>query len=117
MVGRVLAENALRHAPERQSDILGQFRAWAHTGRLEAEIEFHPSRILMHDTTCVPALVNPAALRGRVAMAGGDATLINPVVPVDVSIDHSISVEAFVSGDAMERNMVANSSRTGNASS
>jgi aconitate hydratase len=102
---RILAENALRHAPERQAEIVVQFTVWLEHGKLDAEIQFQPTRVLMHDTTCVPALVDLAALRDCVAMAGGDPTRINPVVPVDVSIDHSISVEAFARDDAMEYNM------------
>ena len=102
---RILAENALRHAPYRQAEIVAQFTAWLEHGKLDKEIQFQPTRVLMHDTTCVPALVDLAALRDRVAMAGGDPTRINPVVPVDVSIDHSIAVEAFARNDAMEYNM------------
>jgi aconitate hydratase len=59
----------------------------------------------MHDTTCVPALVDVAAMRSALAEAGGDPTLLNPVLPVDVSVDHSVAVDHYGSPDALARNM------------
>ena len=54
-----------------------------------------PGRVLMHDTTCVPALVDIAAMRDALAEAGGDPARLNPVLPVDVSVDHSVAVDHF----------------------
>src|ERR1700733_1473201 len=75
---QILAENVSRRAP----DCLESFRAWLiGGGRTDAEIDFHPARVLMHDTTCVPALVDIAALRDAVVEHGGDASLVNPQIP------------------------------------
>ena len=87
---RLLLENVLRQsgrddAAAGKAAILG----WLATGTSEAEIQFVPGRVLMHDTTCVPALVDVAAMRSALAEAGGDPARLNPVLPVDVSIDHS----------------------------
>src|SRR5262249_295503 len=69
------------------------------------EIEFFPAGILMHDTTCVPALVDIAAMRDVIAESGGDPKRFNPVLPIDVSTDHSLGVDFFGTHDAMARNM------------
>ncbi len=61
----------------------------------------------MHDTTCGPALVDIAASRSARAEAGGDPTRLNPVLPVDVSTDHSVAVDVFGTPDALARNMEA----------
>jgi aconitate hydratase len=78
---------------------------WLATGQSEAEIPFYPTRVLMHDTTCGPALVDIAGSRSALAEAGGDPTALNPVLPVDVSTDHSIAVDYFAVSDAALRNM------------
>ena len=99
---RVLLENVLRRgSTESAAAILG----WLARGTSNAEIAFHPGRLLMHDTTCVPALVDIAALRSTVAEAGHDPARLNPVLPVDVSVDHSIAVDYYATPDALERNM------------
>ncbi|ASY59335.1 Aconitate hydratase (plasmid) [Sinorhizobium sp. CCBAU 05631] len=59
----------------------------------------------MHDTTCGPALVDIAGMRSALAEAGGDPALLNPVVPVDVSTDHSVGVDFFAQAGSLERNM------------
>ncbi|MET0535970.1 MAG: aconitate hydratase AcnA [Steroidobacter sp.] len=101
-VHRVLLENVLRNgSDEAASAIL----SWLATGATTAEIAFHPGRVLMHDTTCVPALVDIAAMRSTLAEAGRDPTRLNPVLPVDVSVDHSIAVDYYASPDALQRNM------------
>ena len=58
----------------------------------------------MHDTTCGPALVDIAGLRSALAEAGGDPARLNPVLPVDVSTDHSIGVDAFGTREALQEN-------------
>lgn len=99
---RVLLENVLRHgAVDSATAIL----KWLDSGTSSAEIAFQPGRLLMHDTTCVPALVDIAALRSAVAEAGHDPAKLNPVLPVDVSVDHSIAVDYYASPDALQRNM------------
>ncbi len=78
---------------------------WLEQGSSEAEIAFQPSRVLMHDTTSTPALVDVAAMRDEIAEAGGNPSILNPVLPVDVSVDHSLAVEAFARADAAKLNM------------
>lgn len=59
----------------------------------------------MHDTTCVPALVDIAGMREALGETGNDPSLLNPVLPVDVSVDHSIAVDQYGTADALSRNM------------
>ncbi len=105
-IHRILLENALRtggdDAERAKSGIIG----WLDEGRSEVEIPFLPNRVLMHDTTCGPALVDIAGMRSTLAEAGNDPSLLNPVVPVDVSTDHSVAVDAFGTSASLERNMV-----------
>ncbi|WP_134682115.1 aconitate hydratase AcnA [Paracoccus ravus] len=103
-IHRLLLENVLRNseAPEAARQALS---GWLATGRSEAEIAFLPSRVLMHDTTCGPALVDIAAMRSALAEAGHDPQLLNPVLPVDVSTDHSLAVDAYAMPGAMARNL------------
>ncbi len=100
---RVLLENVLRQpeAEAARAAILG----WLERGRSEAEIPFAPRRILMHDTTCGPALTDIAAMRDALAEAGGDPARLVPSVPVATSVDHSIAVDFAGSPDALARNM------------
>ncbi|MFU8771845.1 MAG: aconitate hydratase AcnA, partial [Anaerolineales bacterium] len=67
-------------------------------------LPFQPARVVMQDFTGVPALVDLAAMRSAVARLGGDPRLINPLVPVDLVIDHSVQVDFFASPDALQRN-------------
>jgi aconitate hydratase len=103
---RLLLENVLRNGAGGEREAArGGILAWLASGTSEAEIEFVPGRVLMHDTTCVPALVDVAAMRSALAEAGGDPKLLNPVLPVDVSVDHSVAVDHYASPDALSRNM------------
>jgi aconitate hydratase len=70
-----------------------------------ADVAFMPGRVLMQDFTGVPAVVDLAAMRSAVARAEGDPTSINPLVPVDLIIDHSVQVDLFRSPDAYEANI------------
>ena len=105
VVLRLLLENLLRNTsgPEREQAVVAIF-AWRKTGSSEAEIAFQPGRILMHDTTSTPALVDIAAMRNTLAEAGVDPALLNPGLPVDVSVDHSLAVEFFAQKDAHKKN-------------
>ncbi|MCC6297837.1 MAG: aconitate hydratase AcnA [Anaerolineales bacterium] len=67
-------------------------------------IPFLPARVIMQDFTGVPAIVDLAAMRAAVARLGGDPKKINPLVPVDLVIDHSIQVDFFATADALQRN-------------
>jgi aconitate hydratase len=103
---RLLLENVLRNGRGSEGEAAqGAILDWLASGTSNAEIEFIPGRVLMHDTTCVPALVDVAAMRSALAEAGGDPTLLNPVLPVDVSVDHSVAVDHYGSPDALARNM------------
>ncbi|MBX6426519.1 MAG: aconitate hydratase AcnA [Variibacter sp.] len=103
---RLLLENVLRTAAPAEAE--REARAlldWCRSATSDAEISFQPGRILMHDTTCVPALVDIAAMRDVVAEAGGEARLLNPVIQVDAVIDHSVAVDHFGTPEARARNM------------
>src|SRR3546814_4753002 len=91
VVHRILLENLLRRGGGDPDIIAG----WLTTGASTAEIPFWPTRIMMHDTTCGPALVDLAAARSVLAAAGADPARLGPVVPVAVSTDHSIPVDVF----------------------
>jgi len=106
VVLRVLMENVARHMQGAERDAaLAALLAWLDGGTSVAEIACQPGRILMHDTTSTPALVDLAAMRDTLAEAGIDPTLLNSHVPVDVSVDHSLAVEAFAQADAPQQNM------------
>ncbi|MGE5766450.1 MAG: aconitate hydratase AcnA [Bacteroidota bacterium] len=103
---RILAENVLRRgAPNEAAAIVGLMRDWLIEGNSEAEIAFRPGRLMMHDTTCIPALVDIAAMRDALAKDGGDPAALSPVLPVDVSVDHSIAVDRYAVPDALRMNM------------
>jgi aconitate hydratase len=102
---RILLENVLRKAPPGDTRAGEAIIGWLSAGTSEAEIPFYPGRVMMHDTTCVPALVDIAGLRSALAEAGGDPERLNPVLPVDVSVDHSLAVDHFAAPDAFARNM------------
>jgi aconitate hydratase len=101
---RILIENLIRRCPVNHPARLA-LPGWLEGGRSDAEIPFYPGRVLMHDTTCGPALVDIAGSRSALAEEGGDPTLLNPVLPVDVSTDHSIAVDFFGSPDALAHNV------------
>jgi aconitate hydratase len=107
-IQRILLENVLRksEAPAAEA-ALAALRAWPLAGSSEAEIDFFPTRVLMHDTTCGPALSDIAAMRSVLDEAGFDPARLNPVLPVDVSTDHSLPVDFFARPDAMAQNMAA----------
>lgn len=103
VVLRLLMENVARNMEgvEKEAALL----AWTDACASEAEIAFQPRRVLMHDTTSTPALVDQAAMRSTLAEAGVDPSVLNASLPVDVSVDHSLAVEAFARKDAPGLNM------------
>ncbi|HSV45190.1 MAG TPA: aconitate hydratase AcnA [Ramlibacter sp.] len=106
VVLRLLMENAVRNMQGRERvDAVDALLAWLDTRSSEAEIQFQPGRVLMHDTTSTPALVDIAAMRDALAEAGVDPRVLNPGLPVDVSVDHSLAVEAYGRADAPVLNM------------
>jgi aconitate hydratase len=108
---RILLENTLRHgdwmSDGRGADPSGaqSILDWLKSGTSNAEIAFYPGRLLMHDTTCVPALVDIAAMRAALCESGADPSQLNPVLPIDVSVDHSIAVDHYGVPDALRLNM------------
>jgi len=99
---RILAENLLRHAHER--DVApGMVDALAR-GERGFEIPFRPARVLLQDMLGTPVVVDLAGLRDAVAAAGGDPLRVNPKIPVDVVVDHSLIADVTASSDAMRRN-------------
>ncbi|MFV0300430.1 MAG: aconitate hydratase AcnA [Paracoccus sp. (in: a-proteobacteria)] len=111
-IHRILLENVLRNAgPE--ADAASRAILAAADGPVGAEIPFLPCRVLMHDTTCGPALVDIAGMRSTLAEAGFDPALLNPVLPVDVSTDHSLAVDVFGGREAMGRNLANEYRRNG----
>src|SRR6202790_5348066 len=78
---------------------------WLKTKTSEREIAFRPARVLMQDFTGVPAVVDLAAMRDAMKNLGGDAKRINPLVPVDLVIDHSVAITFFGDNAAFGKNV------------
>ncbi len=105
---KVLLENLLRNEDDRtvkKADIVAVSK-WLKKRKLEHEIAFRPARVLMQDFTGVPAVVDLAAMRNAMQALGGDAEKINPLVPVDLVIDHSVIVNFFGDNKAFGKNVV-----------
>ncbi len=113
---KVLIENLLRHEDGRtvtKADIEAAV-AWVEDkGKAGKEIGFRPARVLMQDFTGVPAVVDLAAMRDGMLSLGGDPKKINPLVPVDLVIDHSVIVDEFGSPRAMDHNVALEYERNG----
>src|ERR687888_254654 len=104
---KVLLENLLRHEDGRSvtKEDLQAVAQWLKTKTSEREIAFRPARVLMQDFTGVPAVVDLAAMRDAMKMLGGDPKKINPLVPVDLVIDHSVAVNFFAETGAFKKNV------------
>ena len=109
---RVLLENVLRQPEAVASAGRDALLAWLATGRSDAAIPFAPGWILMHDTTCGPALTDIAGMRDALAEAGGDPELLNPDIAVATSTDHSVGMDYFGTPDALARNMALEMERS-----
>ena len=103
---RLLLESVLRQVDEQRvrSQDVQAVAGWAPGLTPRPEVPFLPARVLMQDFTGVPAVVDLAAMRAALARLGGDPGRINPRVPVDLVIDHSLQVDFFASGEAVRRN-------------
>jgi aconitate hydratase A / 2-methylisocitrate dehydratase len=101
---KILLEDLLRRAGTRDvsDEDVAALAAWPGPAR---DIAFMPGRVLMQDFTGVPAVVDLAAMRSAVERAGGDPALVNPLVPVDLIIDHSVQVDLFRSAEAYQANI------------
>ena len=113
---KVLLENLLRYEDGRtvtKADIEA-VAAWLNNkGKDEKEIAYRPARVLMQDFTGVPAVVDLAAMRDAMKNLGGDPRKINPLVPVDLVIDHSVIVDEFGTPRAFDRNVELEYQRNG----
>ena len=104
---KILLENLLRHAGRgivRPSDV-ETLAAWRPGVPAEAEIPFMPTRVLLQDFTGVPAVVDLAVMRDAMADLGGDPARVNPLVPADLVIDHSVQVDRFGTSGAFAFNV------------
>ena len=104
---KVLLENLLRHEDGRTvtKDDIKAVADWLKTKSSDREIAFRPARVLMQDFTGVPAVVDLAAMRDAMKALGGDPKKINPLIPVDLVIDHSVAVTYFGSNTAFKKNV------------
>ena len=108
MTVRILLENLLRHVGDRfvTDDDVAALAGWdGRPAEHDRERAFVPARVLLQDFTGVPAVVDLAAMRSAVQRRGGDPGRIDPLVPVDLVVDHSVQVDAFGSPDAYGRNI------------
>ncbi|MCG6154374.1 aconitate hydratase AcnA [Rubinisphaera margarita] len=104
---RVLLESCLRNWDDfvvRDQDVKN-LAGWNAKNVEQVEIPFHPGRVVLQDFTGVPAIVDLAALRSAMVRMGGDPRKINPLVPCDLVIDHSVQVDAFANRMAVDQNL------------
>ena len=114
---KILLENVLRHAGGgivRESDVVA-LAAWKPgiAATTEAEIPFLPARVIMQDFTGVPAVVDLTAMRDAMAELGGDPARVNPLVPADLVIDHSVQVDRYGTPDSLAFNVSREFERNG----
>ncbi|MFO0790042.1 MAG: aconitate hydratase AcnA [Pirellulales bacterium] len=104
---RVLLESLLRNCDgyEVTQDDVKALAAWQAASPAQVEIPFKPARVVLQDFTGVPCVVDLAAMRSAMQRLGGDPKKINPLVPVDLVIDHSVQVDYFNSADALDLNI------------
>ncbi|VDL69274.1 unnamed protein product [Nippostrongylus brasiliensis] len=103
---RYLLEAAVRHCDGfhvLESDV-ETILNWAESQHKQAEIPFRPARVILQDFTGVPAVVDLATMRDAVQELGGDPSRVNPIVPVDLVIDHSVQVDSYGNLDALAKN-------------
>ena len=112
---KILLENLLRHAGGSvvSPDDVATLAAWRPGVPAEAEIPFMPSRVVLQDFTGVPAVVDLAVMRDAMADLGGDPGLVNPLVPADLVIDHSVQVDMFGNDRAFAFNVEREYERNG----
>src|SRR5437868_6113955 len=112
---KVLLENLLRFEDGKTvtRDDLQAMVDWQKERRIAREIQYRPARVLMQDFTGVPAVVDLAAMRDAMKQLGGDPQKINPLVPVNLVIDHSVMVDEFGNPRAFEKNVEFEYERNG----
>ncbi len=99
---RILFENIVRNSSSTNLDI---FKNWEKNKSSDSEINFYPSRVLMQDFTGVPAIVDLASMRDAMLKLGKDPMQINPTIPVDLVIDHSVQVDSFGKESSFKQNV------------
>ncbi|HEY4073411.1 MAG TPA: aconitate hydratase AcnA [Herbaspirillum sp.] len=112
---KVLLENQLRQYAEGTSTAadIEALAQWLQTRTSSQDIGFKPARVMMVDSSGIPALGDMAAMRDALASLGGDPSRINPVVPVDFIVDHSVTVDYSGTPDALKQNMKLEFERNG----
>jgi aconitate hydratase len=112
---KVLLENVLRFEDGRAYQVRDAqaIADWTKEARSEKEVPFRPARILMQDFTGVPAVVDLAAMRDGILKLGGDPRRVNPLVPVDLVIDHSVMVDTSGTATALQQNVDIEFERNG----
>ena len=105
---KILLENLVRNldSPSVSEEDIRSLASWSPAKTPRRDIAYHPARVVMQDFTGVPAVVDLAAMRDALVEAGGDGKRINPKIPVDLVIDHSVMVDNFGSGDAFNLNVI-----------
>ena len=112
---KILLENVLRHAGGgvvEEADVR-VLAGWRPGAGVTAEVPFMPARVILQDFTGVPAVVDLAAMRDALAALGGDPARVNPLVPADLVIDHSVQVDRFGTADAFAFNVAREYERNG----
>ncbi len=112
---KILLENVLRFEDGRtyKVDDAKAIAGWLADAHSDREVPFRPARILMQDFTGVPAVVDLAAMRDGITRLGGDPEKVNPLVPVDLVIDHSVMVDVSARPDALQANVEIEFERNG----
>src|SRR5687767_926225 len=115
MTVKILTENVLRNAGRGvvREEEARALATWKPMAAIEAEVPFMPARVLLQDFTGVPAVVDLAAMRDAMAEIGGDPARIEPLVPADLVIDHSVQVDRFRTPDAFAFNVDREYERNG----
>ena len=103
---KVLLESVLRSVDGElvTEEDVRRLAGWNAAQPLDVELPFMPARVILQDFTGVPAVVDLASMRAAVKRLGGEARRINPLVPVDLVVDHSVQVDVYGTPDAVERN-------------
>jgi aconitate hydratase len=112
---KILVENILRKfdgRTVREQDLINIAR-WQKRYPAPIDIPYHPARVLMQDFTGVPAVVDLAAMRDAIRELGGDPRRINPLVPVELIVDHSVQVDYFGTAGSLNRNVAKEYERNG----
>ncbi|WP_370681972.1 aconitate hydratase AcnA [Comamonas sp. GB3 AK4-5] len=112
---RILLENILRNASRitHAAELIEAILAWPEPESHRMEMPFYPSRILMQDFLGVAALVDMAAMRDVIRECGGDPNLVQPAIPIELVVDHSVQVDHAGESDAEERNLAKEYERNG----